>query len=289
MRKLISFPFWRLTNGNASQLYRRLAEVFGGILTNVIGTTPADDIIRNSVFPKINAFLSISEKFSNSVRQTVGMATTRKLTPLENERDRTTNMAARTISNGMSSSTPDIVDAANEIDVIWRKYGRITHRQQDEQTQITEKLLRDLNEPVNQEFIQIIPGLASVLESLGQINERFSSLFDHRIRQHEEITRGLVADLRVQADNSIIELVEAINAVTVLFDESPVLSSTIDVINNILEQARLDLSARMRGIAVRNANRENAQNQEEIHPDDENDIDHEEHEDGTEEQIPDKN
>ena len=266
------FSFSRLTNGNASQVYGRLEVILREIDPSYGEDTPAEDLFNSIILPKRDFFIEKNTLFSESVRQSVASAITRDLKNREAERDRITNMSSRTITNGMKSSNAEIVHAANRIDVAWRLYGHITQRQQDEQTRITEKLLRDLATEEMQGFTERIPGLQSLLDGLKQINDEFAVLFNERVDERGNITLGLTADLRTQVDTAIAELMELLRAVQLLYN-LPRMTEPIHAINNILDQARLDLSARRRGINARNQHHNTDEN-----PDD----------DGEDENYPDK-
>ena len=258
MEQIQIFPYRNLTNGNASLTYSRLAEPYEK-LSNIGGGEEVIEAIRLVVFPKITSFIIARDKFEENLRQTVGSAITLDMKPRESERDRTTNMAVQAITNGKKSTRPDVVKASNIVDVKWKSYGNISQRQQDEQTEITENLLRDLSTAEMNNYVQMIPGLSPILEALLEINEEFSALANKRIDERKSITKGLTLELRVIADTSASDLATAVNVVASIY-EHPELSDIIKTINVILDQARTDYIARQRGIDVKNKNKEEEEN-----------------------------
>ena len=249
MNTIQSFPYRHLTNAN--QLYARLIEHYGIISDVAQEETDVATATKLIIEPKVNDFIEKNDRFSQSIRQMVASPHTRNMQEIEPERDRITHLCERIIRNAMRSLHQEVVHAANVIDVTWRLYGNISNRQQDEQTRITEKLLRDLSTEKMKTFVHGIPMFKEALNELQAINDLFAEEFNQRTVQREDIITGLTASLRRTADIAAAEVAVNINVV-VLLHTHPKLTEMIIAINNLLDQARLDLSARRRGRNLRN-------------------------------------
>ena len=191
------------------------------------------------------------ENFQELVRQRVGSAHTRRMEQLDSERDRLMNMADRAIANGLRSSNPDIVVAANEVDVVRRLYGNFTHRQQVEQTQVIAKLLRDLTADPMHANVELITGLSAMLDAISEINDSFLENFEGRNAERQEVVVGGTLEARLLSDAAASASINAINLLASIY-EAPLLSEVINEVNTILTTARHDLAARRRGRNVRN-------------------------------------
>jgi len=254
MEQIQILPYGRLTNGNASLTYSRLTEPYERTL-QIHGEESAELAIQLVVQPKVKLFVEARDKFEDNLRQTMGSALTIEMKPKEAERDRITSLVGQTITNGTKSSNKDIVYAANRVDVKWKSYGNIAKRQQGEQTEITENLLRDLSTAEMNRYVELIPGLRPILDTLTEINDEFAYLVAERIDERKSITKGLTLELRVLADAAASDLVAAINVVASIY-EQPELNEIIKTVNVILDQARTDYVARQRGIDVKNNNKD---------------------------------
>jgi hypothetical protein len=277
MEQIQDFRYSRLINANANQYYSLLIEHYELLLSFESDKEEVSMTIKWLVVPKINVFITANENFTESIRQAVGSVRSRNMSGLEAERDRITNTCGRTIASSLNSIRPEVETAAKSADVTWRLYGDITGRQQDEQTRITKKILRDFSTAEMQGVVVNIPGLRGLLDALEEINNQFFEEFTARIEEREHIITGLTENLRRIADRTASDVANAINVIVSEFSD-PKLSEVILSINNILDQARLSLSARQRGRNLRNSN-----NPEDIP---EEDIDNDD--DGIDEEYPDK-
>jgi len=271
MEQIQDFWYARLTNANANQYYALLIEHYEPLLNFESDKEHLPIIIELLVIPKINAFVKANENFTESIRQAVASVRSRNMAGLEAERDRITTSCGRAITGSLTSIRPEVETAAKSADVIWRLYGNITDRQQDEQTRITKKILADFSTAEMRGQVASIPGLRGLLDALEEINNQFFEEFTARIEERENIIVGLTESLRRIADRTAPDVANAINVVASELSD-PTLSKVIHSINNILDQARLSLSARQRGINLKNGNN-NPDNPEE---------------DGTDEEYPDK-
>jgi len=274
MEQIQDFRYTRLTNANANQYYSLLLAPYELLFNFESDKEHLPVIIELLVIPKINAFVKANENFTESIRQAVASVHSRNMAGLEPERDRITNTCERTIASSLNSIRPDVANAAKNADVTWRLYGDIVNRQQDEQTRITKKILEDFRTAEMQGQVANIPGLRGLLEALEEINNQFFEEFTARIDEREHIITGLTENLRRIADRTASDVANAINVIASELSD-PTLSEVIRAINNILDQARLSLSARQRGINLKNSNN-NPDNPEIIT------------EDGTDEEYPDK-
>ena len=274
MEQIQDFRYTRLTNANANQYYSLLLAPYELLFNFESDKEHLPVIIELLVIPKINAFVKANENFTESIRQAVASIHSRNMAGLEPERDRITNTCERTIASSLNSIRPDVANAAKNADVTWRLYGDIVNRQQDEQTRITKKILEDFRTAEMQGQVANIPGLRGLLEALEEINNQFFEEFTARIDEREHIITGLTENLRRIADRTASDVANAINVIASELSD-PTLSEVIRAINNILDQARLSLSARQRGINLKNSN---------LNPDNPEIIT----EDGTDEEYPDK-
>ena len=253
MEQIQNFRYTQLTNANANQYYSLLLERYEPLLNFESDKEELLMVVNLLVVPKINAFVKANENFTESIRQAVASVHSRNMAGLEAERDRITNTCERTIASSLNSIRPEVKIAAKSADVIWRLYGDIVNRQQDEQTRITKKILRDFSTAEMQGLTANIPGLRGLLDALEEINNQFFDEFTARIDERESITVGLTAELRRIADRTASDVANAINVIASELSD-PILSEVIRAINNILDQARLSLSARQRGINLKNSN-----------------------------------
>ena len=253
MEQIQDFRYTHLTNANANQYYSLLLEHYEPLFNFESDHEEPPMLIRWLVVPKIDAFEKANNNFTESIRQAVGSVHSRNMAGLEAERDRITNTCERTIASSLNSIRPDVAIAAKSADVTWRLYGDIVNRQQDEQTRITKKILRDLSTAEMRGVVANIPGLKGLLDALEEINNQFFDEFTARIDERESITVGLTENLRRTADHTASDVANAINVIASEFSD-PKLSDVIHSINNILDQARLSLSARRRGRNLRNSN-----------------------------------
>ena len=274
MEQIQSFWYARLTNANANQYYALLIEHYEPLLNFESDKEEILMVVNLLIVPKIKAFGKANEDFTESIRQAVASIHSRNMAGLEAERDRITNTCERTIASSLNSIRPDVETAAKNVDVAWRLYGNITDRQQDEQTRVTKKILSDLSTAEMREQVATVPGLRGLLNALEEINNQFFDEFTARIDEREHIITGLTENLRRIADRTASDVANAINVVASELSD-PTLSKVIHSINNILDQARLSLSARQRGINLKNSN---------LNPDNPEIIT----EDGTDEEYPDK-
>ena len=274
MEQINDFPYARLTNANANQYYYLLIEHYEPLLNFESDKEHLPIIIELLVIPKINAFVKANENFTESIRQAVASIHSRNMAGLEAERDRITNSCGRAITGSLTSIRPEVEIAAKNVDVAWRLYGNITDRQQDEQTRVTKKILSDLSTAEMRGQVANIPGLRGLLDALEEINNQFFDEFTARIDEREHIIVGLTENLRHIANRAASDVANAINVIASELSD-PTLSKVIHSINNILDQARLSLSARQRGINLKNSN---------LNPDNPEIIT----EDGTDEEYPDK-
>ena len=272
MEQIQPFNYARLTNANANQYYTMLVENYEPLRHFGGGDQEELSIVINLlIVPKIDAFQKANDNFAESIRQAVASVRSRNMAGLEAERDRITNTCGRTIASSLNSIRPEVEIAAKSADVIWRLYGDITDRQQDEQTRITKKILEDFRTAEMQGQIGFIPGLKGLLDALEEINNQFFEEFTARIEERESIIVGLTENLRRIADRTASDVANAVNVVASELS-NPILSKVIRSVNKILDQAQLSLSARQRGINLKNSNN-NPDNPEE---------------DGTDEEYPDK-
>ena len=248
MVQIESFPYRHLTNGNASRLYERLSANYMQLPQKMttMDTTPARSAIMSILFPRIQSFDELTQKFIEDVRQSVGSGYTVVADSFELERDRDLNLGLRLVTNALKSNDAEVAGAAIHVDVRWRLYGDLVNRQRNEQTQMTNKLLRDLRSPELFVHVQKIPMLEAALETIEKSNNAFAENIDNRTLQREEITPGLTQETRLRLDVVAFDLVKAVNVIASTFDYEP-LNEIINTTNTLLAEARLDLSARQRG------------------------------------------
>ena len=251
MVQIESFPYKQPTNGNASRLcellnanYMRLPQKM-----TTMDATPARSVIISIVFPRIETFDKLTQEFINNVRQSVGSGYTTVASNFERERDRDLNMGSRLVTNALKSNDAEVAGAAIHVDVAWRLYGDLVNRQRNEQTQMTDKLLRDLRSPELFVHVQKIPLLEAALETIEKSNNAFAETIENRTSQREETTPGLTQETRLRLNAAALDLANAINIVAATFDYEN-LNEIIHTTNTILSEARLDLSARRRGRAL---------------------------------------
>ena len=248
MNSISIFPYQRLTNGNASQVFDRLAPAYAALAAADQPNCDARDAIRLLAAPKIRAFADLAAEFASVVRQAVGSALTRDLATLDTERDAALALVNGAIDRGLRSTRDPVNAAANRIDVIRDLYPRLASRQRDEQTRLTEKLLRDLDTPALAADIALIPGLDAFLDALSELNTEFAQSFTNRIDERAEIITGRTAEVRARANAAATEAAAAINLISTVH-AADFLTAGMNSINAILDQARLDLAARRRGRA----------------------------------------
>ena len=264
MEQITQFSYTQLTNGNASQVYGRLAENYMHLQQplTTMGDTPLRNALMSIVLPKIVVFNDASGELDENVRQAVASVYTRSMNVYERERDRDLKLAERIVRNGMMSSNTDVAESANHVDVAWKLYGDIVNRQTDEQTRIARALFRDLAMPEMQVHVQRIPGLEAALQVAEASNNAFADNFDNRLSDREKIITGLTRQIRFRADAAALDVATAINVVASVFD-NPALNDIIKVTNTILDQASLTLAARKRGLSVKAQNAEGEPKKEE--------------------------
>ena len=250
MLQITTSPLPRQTNGNSSHNMQRVEEPIRSIIDAAHDNRPVDEAVRERLSPKADNFFSLNLQFANSIRQPVASSITRKIQKLDADRDRTINQMIRLVRLGLKSSKENIAEAAIELDVITRLYSNIPNRQQDEQTRITDKLIKDLRVHELKHCVKIVPGVESLLEMVEILNDEFAVFFNERMNDREHIITGYTSDIRLQAEKALNEVFFNINAIAAVYDEG-YLNDAISTINNILDQARLDLSARRRGHNVR--------------------------------------
>ena len=246
MNSIDIFPYPRLANGIASQVFDRLAPVYTTLASTDQPNCEARDAIRLLAAPKIRLFANLTAEFAATVRQAIGSALTRDLDTLDAERDAALALVNGAIDRALRSTRDPINSAANRIDVIRDLYPRLASRQRDEQTRLTDKLLRDLDAPALAPDIALIPGLNSLLDALDELNTEFAQSFASRIDERAETITGRTADLRARANAAATDAAAAINLIASVHTAEYLISG-INSINAILNQTRLDLSARRRG------------------------------------------
>ena len=246
MNTINAFPYSAITNGNASQIFNRLAAPYAALIAPEQPNCEARDAIRLIAAPKVRSFVELAAQLSEVIRQNVGSAITRDLNTLDSERDAAISLINGAIDRALRSTRDPVLAAANRIDVIRDLYPRLARRQRDEQTRLTEKLLRDLDAPALAPDIALIPGLSALLDSLNELNAEFAQNFATRIDERAEIITGRTAEVRARANAAAAEAAAAVNMVASVH-EADFLTAGINAINAILDQARLDLSARRRG------------------------------------------
>ena len=252
MAQIHSFPYRDLTNGNASRLcellsanYLRLPEKM-----TTMDATPARSTIMSIVFPRIKTFDDLAQEFIDNVRQSVGSGYTVIAESFERERDRDINMGSRLVTNALKSNDAEVAGAAIHVDAGWKLYGDLVNRQRNEQTQMTNKLVRDMRSPEMFVHVKKIPLLVAALEAIEKSNNAFAENIENRSLQRDEIITGLTRETRLRLDAAAIDLARAINIVAATFEDYENLNDIIHTTNTILSEARQDLSARRRGRAV---------------------------------------
>ena len=248
MTQVQTFPYRRLTNGNASRLCELLSANYMQLPQKMttMDATPARATLMSLVFPRIQSFDELTQKFIDDVRQSVSSGYTIMADRYESERDRDLNMGSRLVANALKSNDAEVAEAAVHVDAAWRLYGNLVDRQRNEQTQMTNKLLRDLRSPEMFVRVQKIPLLEAALETIEKSNNAFAENIENRTLQRDEITTGLTQETRLRLDAAALDLANAINIIAATFDYEP-LNEIINTTNTLLAEARLDLSARQRG------------------------------------------
>ena len=244
------FPYFSLTNGNASQLFGRLIPVYKTLFDPSLMSGPTTTALGLIANRRVEDFDVAARQFADAIRQDVKSSFTYDLDTLDAERDAALAAVDSAISRGMRHSNDAVSAAARLIEAKRMLYRRLAQRQRDEQTRLTEQLLRDLAAPDLSAAGLQLPGFAALVAALAELNAAFANAFSGRQDQRSGIVTGLTAELRTQANAAAAAVVAAVNMVSDLYPAT-FLDEIIDRINFILAQARLDLSNRRRGRAQR--------------------------------------
>ena len=233
MNRIISFSFKRMTNALASQTYERVWAVLMTLTIMPLKTA-------------IALFREIITAFIDGMRQPVASVVSRRLRELDPERDRMTTELFRNIHNALQSHDQETREAADFVDVVLRLYGNPSHLTFDEQTRTLTKLMRDLTTDEMFKHLNKLPIARILVLELKALNNQFSKDFEKRIREREAIIIGLTENNRNASDDAMREIVNLLNAYTLIEPESEELANAINSINTIFDEARITLRNRHR-------------------------------------------
>jgi len=233
-KKVQDFPYSRMSNNNALQTFERMAEVCSKL-----------DILEITAY--LDGFVTLQKDLSELLRPKISSAITRRLAKQDPERDRLQNTFGGVVRTGMKSLNPEIVNAANEVDVVLRRNGNPTKQQMDEQTRTTAKIIRDLTADDIFPFVKQIPGAEAILMELEDLNDQFAKDYNDRIAERFGQEKGASTKLRNEVNEAATISIEVINAYAVIFRRNEEIETAIDELNKILDQARTNLNNRGKG------------------------------------------
>ena len=238
--KIQSLPYSQLANPNLSGVAKRLAFAL-------------DRFPREEARPAIVAFDAKATEFNESIRQATASSYSLDLKEIDPERDRLNRLLARMVNDAAKSRNDTLKDAANRINVVLNTYGKPARMPIDQQTIVTQKLVRDLYANGNGAYLAMIPGATEVVTQLEELNDIFNDLYTARTVGREKIEKGLTLRLRGELIKSLLTAVEAVNATATLFPDDEI-DDVIKSANAIIDQARINLA---------NRNKKQATNEEE--------------------------
>ena len=233
MKRIESFPFQRMTNALASQVYSRML-------------TPLLALNLEQLKAIIEKLETTVTAFTDAMRQPVASVISRRLAELDPERDRMLTELFRNVKNSLQSHDSEVRNAADYVDVELRLYGNPANRTMDEQTRVMDKMLRDLLADDMVVHFEKLPIAHTLVKALLELNNQFSEEFNQRLTERESIIVGLTEQNRRASDEAIREMVDVLNAYAIIAP-SEELSAAMVSINAILDDARVTFRNRRRG------------------------------------------
>ena len=226
--KIQNLSYSRLRNAVLSGVAKRLASALNGFP-------------REEARPAIEAFDAKATEFHESIRQITASSYSLDLKEIDPERDRLIRLLNRMVGDATKSRNDELKDAANRINVVLRAYGKPARMPIDQQTIVTQKLLRDLYANGNGAYLVKIPGAAEIVTQLEDLNDTFEDLYSARISSRVELEKALTQRLRDELIKSLLTAVEAVNATATLFPDEEI-NDVIKTANAIIDQAKINLA-----------------------------------------------
>jgi len=228
--KIQSLPYSQLANANLSGLARRLAFAL-------------NDFPKEEARPAIEAFAVKATEFHQSIRQITASPYSLDMKEMEPERDRLIRLLKLMVTDATKSRNDELKDAANRINVVLRAYGNVAKMPIDQQTIVTQKLIRDLYANGNGTFLAKIPGASELVTQIENLNDDFGDLYNARINDRKEIEKGLTLRLQGELIKNLRKAVEVVNAAATLFPSEEI-DDIIKSANAIINQAKINFANR---------------------------------------------
>jgi len=234
--KIQNLSYSRLANVVLAGVAKRLAFAF-------------NSFPREEARHVIEAFEAKATEFHESIRQITASSYSLDLKEIDPERDRLIRLLNRMVNDAAKSRNDELKDSANRIKVVLNTYGKPARMPIDQQTIITQKLLRDLYANGNGAYLAKIPGATEIVAQLDELNDMFNDLYSARISGRVELVKGLTQRLRGELIKSLLTAVEAVNATATLFSGEEI-NDVIKSANAIIDQAKINLANRNKKLSA---------------------------------------
>ena len=219
----------RLTNGAFHELCRLIIVVINGV---------EDDAL--------SAFISNLKLYFNDfdrlMRQLNASALSRTLAVLDALRDSDFRFFRALINYALKSKKPDVAEAANVVDVVFRNYRDVAKMSFPDETANMTNLIRDLREPLVFAQVKNIPFAEDILDVMEEHNETFRNTYEQRSDESMIVITGGTLDARNKLTVALRNLVKGFESVIFLggSQEAREAAKKIDKLfeNSIREMAR---------------------------------------------------
>ena len=228
--KIQSLSYSQLANANLSGVARRLVFAF-------------NDFPKEEARPAIEALAEKASEFHESIRQITASVQSLDMKEIDPERDRLLGLFSRMVTDATKSRNDELKEAGNRINIVLRAYGKVAKMPIDQQTIVTQKLLRDLYANGNGAYLVMIHGASEVATQIENLNDNFANLYDTRINGRKEIEKGLTVRLKGELIKTLHNAVEAINAAATLFPSEEI-NDIIKSANAIIDQEKINFANR---------------------------------------------
>ena len=223
MKQIIPFYFGHMRNADAAHTIGRISPV-------------ALAITLARVVPAALALKAALNTFEELMRQQSAYAATRGMKPLERERDALYTDLSRVVERNLSNPDRATRDAADQLDIVLRRYGNPNRLPHDTQTQVIYELVTDLTSPAVLPHLNQLPSARVSTHQLSTINSDYDRLYNERMAEAEKHITGGTQQARETLDAACRDLLLIINSSAVYLADGS-LDQPIDDINAILADA----------------------------------------------------
>lgn len=196
---------------------------------------------KAGVDAKVEAFMAAFEKFDESLRDSLKLASTALVTKADDARD----YAWRGVSNYLKAMTmhpdEDVAAAAVEADELVDKYGDPTNLSYTEESGKLHNFLQDL-EAIPSEKRTLL-GIDPWTARLRKENDAFLLATQQQAEERDAREVGIVKEARQAADDAYRDMVETINVVVGL-EEGSTYDAFIGAVNQHIDTQKTTLKSR---------------------------------------------